>query len=76
MSLNIWDRARIAAGIANPGFPHADILHSATRLYDVTVLSGKSFDLLEEPDRVHWLARGARTVLDKGHPLYPKEGGA
>ena len=72
MSLNVWDRARIEAGIANPGFPHADILHSATRLYDVTVLSGVSFDALPEADRVHWLERGARTVLDNGHPLYPK----
>lgn len=75
MSLNVWDRARMEAGIANPGFPHDNILHAATVLHRVCVMDGTSFDALPESDRVHWLARGARTVLNKGHPLYPKGDG-
>lgn len=70
-TINVWDRARMDAGISAPGFPHEDILHAATRLYDVTVRSGKSFDMLSELERVHWLERGARTVLNKAHPLHP-----
>lgn len=76
MTVNIWDRARMDAGISDPGFPHDNILHAATVLHRVCLRDGTSFDTLPEPDRVHWLERGARTVLDKNHQLYPKGDGA
>lgn len=69
--VNQWDRARMDAGIADPGSPHDIILHAAERLFVNTYRDGRGFDDLPEADRAHWLARAARTVVASDHPLYP-----
>lgn len=77
--MNIWDQARIEAGIANPGWPHDEILRWATRLHGILMAEGHappidSFDRLGEKDRAYYLARSARITVPADHPLHPDRG--
>ena len=75
--MNIWDQARIAAGVADPCEPHAEILLWATRLHCILMAEGRadpvaSFDHLPEKDRAYYLARAARIIVPADHPLHPE----
>lgn len=79
--MNRWDRARMAAGIANPGFPHDSILDWATRLHCLDLADWRTrdavpaptFDALPDKDRARYLARSARTTVATSHPLHPDQ---
>jgi hypothetical protein len=74
--INRWDRARMAAGISRPGWPHDEILRWATRLHCLDMAEGKpvaasTFDDLPEKDRATYLARSARITVNPDDPLHP-----
>lgn len=79
--MNRWDRARMAAGIANPGFPHDAILDWATKLHCSDLsdwrhrdsVKADTFDKLPEEDRARYLARAAYTTVKPPHPLFPRK---
>lgn len=72
MTVNQWDRARMDAGISNPGWPHDAILHCGERLHCNTTRDGTGFDDLPEKDRAHWLERAARITVPNDHVLHPE----
>lgn len=79
--MNRWDRARMAAGIANPGFPHDSILGWAIRLHALDLadwrfrdsVKADTFEGLPDADRAWYLARSAFTSVLPSHPLFPTE---